>query len=82
MNENNKYSNESKKKIIERNDNVLKNIRKSWELDTYSILKDDITNYKKLNEYQLLYIENLTEKQKIEIIKLYDKMFNYIKDII
>ena len=78
----NKYQNEYKKKTIERNDNLLKNIRKSWELDTYSILKDDITNYKKLNEYQLLYIENLTEKQKIEIIKLYDKMFNYIKDII
>jgi hypothetical protein len=72
----------SKKLIIEFNNNLLRTTGKSFEIDAYAILKDDITNYRKLNEYQLLFIEHLTEEQKIEIIKLYDKMINTIKDIV
>jgi hypothetical protein len=71
-----------KKIIIENCINTLQKNGKNLEFDTYSILKDDITNYRKLSEYQLLYIEHLTEMQKIEIIKLYDRMFHSIKDIL
>ena len=73
---------DSTKLVIEFNNNLLRTTGKSFEIDTYFILKDDIVNYRKLNEYQLLYIEHLTEEQKIEIIKLYDKMLNTIKDIV
>ena len=73
---------DSKKIIIEFNNNLLRTTGKSLEIDTYYILKDDIVNYRKLNEYQLLYIEHLTEEQKIEIIKLYDRMLNTIKNIV
>jgi len=50
--------------------------RKSIQLDAYQLLKDDIVNYKKLNDYQKLYIEHLTEEQKVEIILLYENVMN------
>jgi len=52
------------------------NARKSIQLDAYQLLKDDIVNYKKLNDYQKLYIEHLTEEQKVEIILLYENVMN------
>ena len=52
------------------------NNRKSIQLDAYQLLKDDIVNYKKLNDYQKLYIEHLTEEQKVEIILLYENVMN------
>jgi hypothetical protein len=52
------------------------NKRKSIQLDAYQLLKDDIVNYKKLNDYQKLYIEHLTEEQKVEIILLYENVMN------
>lgn len=64
------------------NDNLIKRTGKSIEVDTFAILKDDIANYRTLNPYQLLYIEYLTDSQKIEIIKLYNKTMDCIKDII
>jgi hypothetical protein len=52
------------------------NARKSIQLDAYQLLKDDIVNYKKLNDYQKMYIEHLTEEQKVEIILLYENVMN------
>jgi len=52
------------------------NKRKSIQLDAYQLLKEDIVNYKKLNDYQKLYIEHLTEEQKVEIILLYENVMN------
>jgi hypothetical protein len=52
------------------------NSRKSIQLDAYQLLKDDIVNYKKLNDYQKMYIEHLTEEQKVEIILLYGNVMN------
>jgi hypothetical protein len=57
------------------NDNLIKRTGKSIEVDTFAILKDDIANYRTLNPY-------LTDSQKIEIIKLYNKTMDCIKDII
>ena len=37
---------------------------KSLELNTFSLLKDNIKNYRSLTEFELLYIEHLTEEQK------------------
>ena len=64
MNPTEEHDYDSKKLIIEFNNNLLRTTGKSLELDVYAILKDDITNYRKLNEYQLLYIEYLSEIQK------------------
>ena len=45
---------------------------KSLELNPFNLLKDNIKNYRPLSEYELLYIEHLTEEQKVEIIKLFN----------
>ena len=57
------------------------NTRKSIELDPFKLLKDDISNYRKLNEYQLSYIEFLTPEQKVEIIHLYEKVVESLLDV-
>ena len=46
----------------------------SAQFDTYKTLKADISNYIKLNDYQKMYIEHLSDEQKIEIILLYDRV--------
>jgi hypothetical protein len=45
-------------------------------------MKEDITNYRPLSEEQLLQVETLTETEKIELIKLYNTMFNTIENIV
>ena len=40
----------------------------------YSIMKDDIVNFRPLTGEQITQLETLTEIQKIELIKLYNKM--------
>ena len=52
---------------------------KSIELDTFTLLKDNISNFRNLNSYELLLIEHLSNRQYIELILLYDKI---IKEII
>uniref|UniRef100_A0A6C0KV99 Uncharacterized protein n=1 Tax=viral metagenome TaxID=1070528 RepID=A0A6C0KV99_9ZZZZ len=41
-------------------------------IDFYEVIKDDIRNSRKLNEYQLKYIKTLNEERKIEIIELFN----------
>lgn len=67
---------------IEVNKKMFLKTGKSFEINTYTILKDDIKNYRRLNEYQLLQIEKLTEKQSIEIIKIYDTMIGTIENLL
>jgi len=55
---------------------------KSIELDTFKLLKDNITNFRQLNSYELLLIENLSKNQHIELILLYNKIFKDILDLI
>ena len=57
-------------------------IRKSLLISNFSIMKDDITNYRPLSEQQLIQVETLTETEKIELIKLYNTMFNTIENIV
>ena len=47
---------------------------RSAQFDNYRTLKADISNYIKLNDYQKMYVEHLTDEQKIEIILLYDRV--------
>ena len=45
-------------------------------------MKDDIKNYRPLTDIQLTQLEDLTETEKIELIKTYNIMFSYIEDFI
>ena len=45
-------------------------------------LKHDIRNFKVLNESQLAALFDLTDKNKDDILKLYNDMFRYINETI
>jgi hypothetical protein len=57
-------------------------IRKSLLISNFSIMKDDITNYRPFSEQQLIQVETLTETEKIELIKLYNTMFSTLENIV
>jgi hypothetical protein len=64
------------------NEKYFTQFRKSLSISNFSIMKDDITNYRPLSEEQLLQVETLTETEKIELIKLYNTTFNTIENIV
>jgi hypothetical protein len=51
------------------------------KIDDYSIMKDDIVNFRPLTNEQMSQLESFTEIQKIELIKLYNKMFITLEDV-
>lgn len=56
---------------------------KSFEIDSFKMLKDSIRNCKVLNEYDLLTISRMSDDEKMEIIKLYNTVLSIvINDII
>jgi hypothetical protein len=48
----------------------------------FLLLKDDILNYRVLTDKQLSYMETLTDKEKMEIFILYNKMMQSINDLL
>jgi hypothetical protein len=52
------------------------------EIEYYDMIKDDITNYRKLNEYQLRYIKEMNDEQKNEIIALFNECIGAVSDLI
>ena len=56
-------------------DKVLEHMKFSQ----FKIMKDDIKNYNTLTEFQIGYLINLNEDEKIEIIKMYNSMVETIK---
>jgi hypothetical protein len=64
------------------NDMFFNHTRKSIDITNLSIMKDDIKNYRPLTDIQLTQLEDLTENEKIEIIKTYNIMFASIENII
>lgn len=46
------------------------------EITGFVIIMDDIRNYRTLTETQLSQLANLSEHEKIEIIKMYNTMFS------
>ena len=45
-------------------------------------MKDGITNYRPLSQEQLIQVETLSDTEKIELIKLYNTMFNTLENIV
>ena len=67
---------------LEINKKLAKNTGRSMELDTFKLLKDQIRNYRSLTQFQLLSLEHLSEKQKIDIILLYNEMFLSLEELL
>ena len=64
------------------NERFFRYTRKSIDISNLSIMKDDIKNYRPLTDIQLTQLEDLTEAEKIEIIKTYNIMFASIENLI
>jgi hypothetical protein len=60
------------------NEKYFSHLRQSLSISNFSIMKDDIKNFRPLTEIQLIQLESLSEIEKIEIIKLYNIMMNTI----
>ena len=64
------------------NEKFFCDTRKSIDITNLSIMKDDIKNYRELTDIQLEQLQELTETDKIELIKTYNVMLASIKDLI
>ena len=64
------------------NEKYFAEFRQSLSISNFSIMKDDITNYRPLSEEQLIQVEALTDSEKIELIKLYNIMFYTLENIV
>jgi hypothetical protein len=60
------------------NEKYFSHLRQSLSINNFSIMKDDIKNFRPLTEIQLIQLESLSEIEIIEIIKLYNIMMNTI----
>jgi hypothetical protein len=63
------------------NEKYFTQFRKSLSISNFSIMKDDVTNYRPLSEQQLIQVETLSDTEKIELIKLYNTMFYTLENI-
>ena len=50
-----------------------KNPTKIFDANYFEIIKDDIRNYRALNEYQLKYVKELSHENKNELFDLFNK---------
>ena len=64
------------------NEKYFTQFRKSLSISNFSIMKDDITNYRPLSQEQLIQVETLSDTEKIELIKLYNTMFDTLENIV
>jgi hypothetical protein len=63
------------------NEKYFTQFRKSLSISNFSIMKDDITNYRPLSQQQLIQVETLSDTEKIDLIKLYNTMFYTLENI-
>lgn len=67
------------KQIIE---NFYNRSGKSINSSSFSIIIDDIKNFKLLTDVQIIQLESFTDIEKIEIIKTYNNLFTSIKNVV
>jgi hypothetical protein len=56
--------------------------QKCIEITPLSVIIDDIKNYRQLNDIQFTQLDVMTHEEKIKIIKIYNKMFSSLENII
>ena len=54
------------------NEKYFTEFRQSLSISNFSIMKNDIKNYRPLSDQQLIQLQTLTDTEKIELIKLYN----------
>lgn len=64
------------------NEKYFNEIRKNIEISDFSVIKNDITNYRPLTKIQITQLETLTEKEKIELIITYNTIVETLDHII
>jgi hypothetical protein len=67
---------------MEFNTKLFKETGKNLKITLFSSLRDEITNYRTLSKFQLENLRNLSEEEKIDIIKMYDEMFSMLREVI
>jgi len=60
--------------------NLHKYPSKALNVDYYEIIKDDIRNFRVLNEYQLKYIKDLSHHYKNELFDIYNSCIKLYND--
>lgn len=61
------------------NEKYFSEIRKNIEIDVFSVIRNDIKNYRTLTDEQFAQIETMTDSEKIEIIRIYNDMFSTLE---
>jgi hypothetical protein len=64
------------------NEKFFQQFQKNIEITPFSVIIDDIKNYRTLTELQLIELKSLSDEEKIKIIKLYNTMFSTLENII
>lgn len=67
---------------MEFNTKLFKETGKNLKITLFSSLRDEITNYRTLSKFQLENLRNLSEEEKIDIIKMYNEMFSLLREVI
>ena len=55
---------------------------KTIEITNLSVITDDIKNYRSLSAEQITQIDSFTHEETIGVIKVYNKMYSILEDII
>ena len=63
------------------NEKIFEQVKQNIQMSHFTIIKDDIKNYRTLTEIQINEIEKLTEQEKIELIKIYNIMIGSIQNL-
>jgi hypothetical protein len=85
-----RYSYQLSKDIICKIDNDIKKLNTSVQLKTNRsmeikpivLLKDNIKNYRRLTEYEKMYLQFLSNEEKTEIILLYNQVLSTVVDLL
>lgn len=69
-----KYGLENSPVIIPAYYKLHKHPYKALSFDYFMMIKDDIRNFRKLSEHQLIHIKGLDDKKKYELIELFNEV--------
>jgi hypothetical protein len=64
------------------NERFFKYTGKTIEITNLSVITDDIKNYRSLSAEQITQIDSFTHEETIRVIKVYNKMYSTLEDII
>jgi len=79
---NNNHNNNTLQLTQEFNEKFFSHTRKSMTITPLLIMKDDIKNYRPLTDIQLEQVKQLSEEEKLELIKTFNIMIESIKMLI